>query len=74
MAISSPASEEAGALGGDELADGAEGADEGVFGGLVFCGWRGLGDAGVRSIGRGIGEGQVSIGGRSTREMSKIKI
>jgi hypothetical protein len=34
-ALSSPAAEEAGALGGDELADGAEGAGEGGLGGAV---------------------------------------
>jgi len=35
MAISSPSAEEAGALGGDELADGAEGAGEGGLGGAL---------------------------------------
>jgi hypothetical protein len=35
MAISSPSAEEAGALGGDELADGAEGAGESWLGGAL---------------------------------------
>lgn len=35
VAISSPAPEETGALGGDELADGAEGAGEGGLGGAL---------------------------------------
>ena len=71
---SSPTAEEAGALGGDGLAEGAEGTDEGVFWGLVFFGWRGLGGAGFRAVGRGIGDG-VSIDWRgTTREMSKLKI
>jgi hypothetical protein len=44
-----------------------------AFGGLVFCEWRGLGGAGFRAVGCGIGEG-ANVGGRgTTREMSKIK-
>ena len=46
-----------------------------AFGGLVVCGWRGFGSAGFRAVvGRGIGEGPISIGGGTTQEMSKIKI
>jgi len=57
------------APGGDELADGAECVDEGLFGGLVFFGWRGLDGAGFRAVGRGIGEGPILIGGLDARNV-----
>jgi len=42
--------------------------------GVVFCGWRGLGGAGFRAVGRGSGEGAKIDWRGTTREMSKIKI
>ena len=55
---------EAGALGGDELADGAEDAYGGVFffGGWCFLDGEVLAGAGFRAVGRGIGEGPITIG------------